>query len=345
MKWHGWVSEMINGCGINAWAVNSQIVHIVGDSPTGPFERVSVFAPPFAHEANVVRDSQGKWVMLYSAYNSITAKYSVDQKGYNVTSFADAVCTNCSQGASLSPARSQGCPFQRGNPPNLRHPFVQMMAIADSPYGPWEYQEIHPLTTGWDWNTALTINSDGSAIALIRGGMVWHANDYANNQTWHPVGVPMGQQSPQWEGIAVEDPYIWQDANGIYHALAHAFSPFFGVHAFVHPKDVPANFSDGRTIMKWTVSGSAYGNSVRFTDGGRYAFSRRERPHLIWSQENSDGIGIPPRPVALSNGVQYGGPANVVGKDTVFTLVQLIAQTQNRTAASERSSRDALSLD
>ena len=220
-----------------------------------------------------------------------------------------------------------------------------MMAIADSPYGPWEHQEIHPLTTGWDWNTALTINSDGSAIALIRGGMVWHANDYANNQTWHPVGVPMGQQSPQWEGIAVEDPYIWQDANGIYHALAHAFSPFFGVHAFVHPKDVPANFSDGRTIMKWTVSGSAYGNSVRFTDGGSYAFSRRERPHLIWSQENSDGIGITPRPVALSNGVQYGGPANAVGKDTVFTLVQLIAQTQNRTAASERSLRDALSLD
>jgi hypothetical protein len=29
----------------------------------------------------------------------------------------------------------------------------------------------------------------------------------------------------------VEDPYIWQE-NGIYHALAHAFFPFYGVHAF-----------------------------------------------------------------------------------------------------------------
>ena len=41
---------MTHGCGINAWETNSQIVHIVGDSPQGPFQRKDVFAPPFAHE-------------------------------------------------------------------------------------------------------------------------------------------------------------------------------------------------------------------------------------------------------------------------------------------------------
>ena len=50
-----------------------------------------------------------------------------------------------------------GCPFQRGTPRNLGHPFVQMLAIADSPAGPWRQSEIHGLTQGWDWNTALTI--------------------------------------------------------------------------------------------------------------------------------------------------------------------------------------------
>jgi hypothetical protein len=34
------------------------------------------------------------------------------------------------------------------------------------------------LTVGWDWNTALTINDDGSAVALIRGErmccVVWY---------------------------------------------------------------------------------------------------------------------------------------------------------------------------
>ena len=50
-----------------------------------------------------------------------------------------------------------GCPFQRGTPRSLGHPFVQMLAIADSPAGPWRQSEIHGLTQGWDWNTALTI--------------------------------------------------------------------------------------------------------------------------------------------------------------------------------------------
>ena len=36
--------------------------------------------------------------------------------------------------------------------------------------------------------------------------------------------------------------YIWVDANGVFHALAHAFTPFYGVHAYVHPKDVPKDW-------------------------------------------------------------------------------------------------------
>jgi hypothetical protein len=78
---------------------------------------------------------------------------------------------------------SPGCPLQRGKPEYLKHAFVQMMAIGKGPYGLWYHQEIHPLTTAWDWNTALTINADGSAVALIRGGMVWHAENYADNRT------------------------------------------------------------------------------------------------------------------------------------------------------------------
>ena len=63
-KWHGWASSMTHGCGINAWETNSEIVHIIGDAPTGPFARAEVFAPPFAHEPDVVRGPRGEWVML-----------------------------------------------------------------------------------------------------------------------------------------------------------------------------------------------------------------------------------------------------------------------------------------
>lgn len=240
--------------------------------------------------------------MLYSAFNPESARVSVDQKGYNASSLAKAVCTNCSRGFT-PPQGSPGCPFQRGTPSSLNHPMVQMMAIASSPNGPWEQQELHRLTIGWDWNTALTINADSSAVALIRGGMVWHARNYADNTTWEPVGVRHGQ-SPQWP-TSVEDPYVWRDGSGVYHALAHAFTPFYGVHAFVHPKDVPSNFSDQTTTMNWTLGGAAYGNNVSFTKGGKpdgsFAFSRRERPHLVWAPGQEGKI-----PLALTNGVEVG---------------------------------------
>ena len=46
-------------------------------------------------------------------------------------------------------------------------------------------------------NTALTINKDGSAVALIRGGMSWHASNYSDNTTWHAVGTnASGTHSP-----------------------------------------------------------------------------------------------------------------------------------------------------
>ena len=67
---------------------------------------------------------------------------------------------------------------------------------------------------------------DGSAVALIRGGMVWHASNYSDNTTWAAVVGDTGQsQSPHWP-TGVEDPYVWVDGGGVFHALAHAFSPF-----------------------------------------------------------------------------------------------------------------------
>jgi hypothetical protein len=65
--------------------------------------------------------------------------------------------------------------------------------------------------------------------------------------------------------------------------------------------------------MNWTVTGSAYGADVAFTDGSRFTFVRRERPHLIWR----DGEAV-----ALSNGVQYVGRLDEPKADATFTLVQ-----------------------
>ena len=74
-------------------------------------------------------------------------------------------------------------------------------------------------------------------------------------------------------------------------------------------------------VQVWNVTGVAYGNNVSFTDGTTELFTRRERPHLIWDAPTT-GVGVR-TPVALSNGVQYGGhAANQPFTDATLTLIQ-----------------------
>ena len=63
---------------------------------------------------------------------------------------------------------------------------------------------------------------------------------------------------------------------------------------------------------------------VSFTNRGTFAFSRRERPHLIWKEGGSAAGGV--KPIALSYGVEYGRLANTAGDDTIFTLDQQLQQ-------------------
>lgn len=305
-KWHGWASEMALNCGINAWQTNSRLVHIVGETPSGPFRRKDVTRPVFAHEASVVRGPMGEWVLLYSSYE------------FNSTELEKLTCQTCEDGNT--PSVSEACPFQRGYPKELAHNFKQMLSLSQSPYGPWsEPVEIPQLSKPWDWNTALTINADGSAVALLRAGFVWYAQNYSNSDSWRAVGANTGEpQGPPWKEVSVEDPFIWQ-RDGVYHALAHAFSPFYGVHAYAKPRE---DFDwDSGDPLEWTVSGVAYSNVVEFTDGQNYTFSRRERPHLVWAAGTEEGV----RPVALVNGVQPNGRPNAPGQDGTFTLSQPIS--------------------
>lgn len=310
-QWHGWSSEIRAHCGINAWETNSEVVHVVANDAEGPYQRREVVWPVFAHEPTVSRGPRGEWVMLYSSYPM------------NGTQVASSLCTNCSDGVTPPLAvagQPGGCPFERGSPKALAHPFRQMLAVSTSgPNGPWgEHNvEIPQLTVPWDWNTAMDIAADGSAVALIRGGMVWHADNYSDPATWRPVGGAGGQgEGPQWT-IGVEDPFVYRDQRGRFHALAHAFSPLFGVHA-IAVDGTPSNWTDG-TPMRWEITGAAYGNRVTFADGTVREYSRRERPHLIFGSGERQQ-----QPIALVNGVQYGGAPNQPFTDGVYTLVQPI---------------------
>ena len=286
-SWHAWASEMVNGCGLNTWRTNSQIVRFTAAAPGGPWARQEVVQPVFAHEPDVVRGPGGEWVMVWSAWP--------------LPSASDR-CSNCSGGATAPGLPKGGCG------PHSSHGFKQMMAVAPAPSGPWRALELPQLSTAWDWNFALAVRGDGSAVGLIRAGMAWRAppGGFANASAWQPVGgVPEGPQLP--DNGNVEDPFVWLDAKGRAHALFHNMEPSTGAVAYcgVHA------FSEGGEA--WVSGGWAFGGTVEFTDGTDFTFSRRERPHLLFGGDGSL--------IALSSGVQYGGGGQ---GDGTFTLVQPI---------------------
>jgi len=170
------------------------------------------------------------------------------------------------------------------------------------------------------WNTALTILPNGSAVAVLRALFPWFAENYADNSTWRAVGACEGcSQGPALPDSNVEDPQVYVDRRGMFHAVMHSMDVdqrFCGGHAFSE---------DGAA---WTYTGFAYSNNASYSDGSFQVFVRRERPHLLFG---ADGV----TPVALSNGVQYAPPPGVtctIGGspsvcDPIFTLVQPVRTT------------------
>lgn len=53
-QWHLFATEIANKCPLILFEYNSQVVRLVGDSPTGPFTRQEVVLPPFHHNPTAV---------------------------------------------------------------------------------------------------------------------------------------------------------------------------------------------------------------------------------------------------------------------------------------------------
>jgi len=167
------------------------------------------------------------------------------------------------------------------------------------------------------WNTALTILPNRTAIAGLRALFPWRAEDYADNTTWHAMPPGTDGQGPALPDSNIEDPALWFDfRRGAFHAIMHTMDAggpggaYCGGHAF------------STNGWQWTYSGTAYSCAQNYSDGSWQEFARRERPHILFAP---DGV----TPIALSNGVQYAAPANVTCKiggspylcDPIFTLV------------------------
>lgn len=292
--WHMFASELTAHCGITSWTFNSRVVHATSPTPLGRYVRDAEFAGVFSHEPTAVRDpATGEWAVFYTSE----------------APSGRPVC-NCSDGSS-TPACERFPKYGKQGP--------TLLTWAPSPTGPWSppLQLFSEGARQADTNLAPLIFPNGSLLGIWRThpgaspGSIPHlvtaahwkdASSYAwRTDAMLPLQLP--------EDVGLEDPHLYTDARGGFHALFHAFSlnasaaqGDYGGHAFSE---------DG---WSWTWSGLAYSSRGAYAGSGSFAFLGRQRPHLVFAEGSASPLG-------LTNGVIYAD-ASTAGTDACFTFVQ-----------------------
>ncbi len=282
-KYHMFLAEFDNHCGVNSWTINSVVTHAQSTNGyNSPYKRVQVIHEHFAHEPDAIRGPNGEIVLYYSAYNFSS-------------NISECECTDGSTPPCSKPRRE----------------VINIMQYAESNNfnGPWYRTVIFPTrpTTDYDTNLAGIITPNGTFVGLFR---IWTSgseiflvtsNDWKNGSLY--IHHMNNELFPQLTGYFTEDPFVYIDCNGYYHAIFHNMSPrnetVCGGHAFS---------IDG---INWIYGGSSYDNNVQFTDNTNFTFTRRERPHFIFAEDKCT-------PIALTNGAEYGGKYG----DATYTVLQ-----------------------
>ena len=295
-QYHMFLAEMLNGCGMNTWTTNSVIRHAVADTPAGPYTPKEVIMMPFAHNPTALQAPDGTYLIYHIGCG---------------TPNGGTPCTDCKNGVTgkcHGPGEMVACTKNTTN-----------ILFSKSLDGPWQQLNapiVYSATMGTPYqvdNPTVTFFKNGSLLMLGRGGNLAHESStdgYITAPSWKGPytmhSVVGDSKSP-----AVEDPFVWQDKRGMFHALFHKFTdehPGCGGHAFSR---------DGKA---WTLhSDSAYTTDITTTLGTAHKFFRRERPHLLFD-ENLDGGHTPT--MLFTSLTQWGDSAHP--GDSAFTFAQVI---------------------
>jgi len=245
--YHMFVAEMAEGFGLNSWGTNSIVAHAVSVTPEGPFERKKVIVDAFSHNPTINRAPDGTWVMWHIGCGTPN-KYSK--------------CESCSGG------RTGGCPRaheQVGCTNDTTH-----VLSARSLDGPWTALNASITNPNGNFNIdnpAPYFFDNGSVLLLGRGGSSKNCRSIT---------------APSWQGpytlgplinvhASVEDPFLYRDTRGNFHALFHGYSANSGYHSF------------SRDGLTWENALPAYNTTVNMSDGTWVTHGRRERPHLLFN--------------------------------------------------------------
>lgn len=272
-----------------SWALKSEVVHVVSDTPEGPYKFSDVALPARGAEYWDGRCTHNPRILYYQG------KYYLVYMGSTH-------------------------PFEEPTPEELtfNSPWMIVarsnkrigLAVADSPYGPWKRFDKPILDTKpgtfysyFTSNPSPCILEDGSVMMVFKGrhyvGNKWsgmslgvaYAPSIEGPYTVLNDGKPILSSEKNGEA---EDPFFWKDEEG-YHIV---FKDQLGKYTGEKESGVLAHSKDG---VNWVIDKcpQAYSLMLNWDDGVTSRVGQLERPFILFENgepaymffATSDGIG------------------------------------------------------
>lgn len=281
-KYHMFMAEMLNHCGLFAWRTNSACVHATADTPEGPYTFSDVAVPQFCHNPQVYK---------YTKPDGGGTGYALFHIGMGTGAPVPKKCAppgNRTGGGPGSDAGS-GVKFVEnpGGPRTVSISAADAQAMAaeeaagtgarlhlsDSPYGPWI---PHPGVTPDCNNPAPFQHPNGTWYLLCNSHTIYRAPTVTGN--WTAVGS--AYCSPAGLPGTYEDPFLYMDAQERWHIIFHVYNATFPCGACNSTLVSGHRFSeDGIHYMGSYVS--PYTHTIERTDGTKMEVATRERPKML----------------------------------------------------------------
>jgi len=297
-EWVLFVTEIANHCGLSEWQHMSTIVAATSGSPAGPYRRAALVLPPQAHNPYYAFDPSSRTHLIYHIGDGDSpASPSNPFKHCNNGTTPNLTATKLFGEYSSQPHILAS--------KSLDGPFVRVNVTLPAGH----------TAVGWgNDNPAPFIFENGTVLMLTRkyNGTAHSHHIEPHDTIWlvrassyeGPYELVFDTPVFEHENFNEEDPCIWRDQRGNFHALFH----FSRGHAWS---------SDG---IHWSWGGGrpAWTSTLRNSDGIVHTLRDAERPR-IWVNATS---GLPELLFVASGGATQ--PSKPGLGQLGFTVVQRI---------------------
>lgn len=289
-SWHMWHSEIAGNCTLKQWRTTSQIRHATASSAIGPWTPQEVVVTPEAHNPQVAR-LKDDTLILFDSYG-----------GY------DSHWQPCKHTGPHEQGHRAALHVE-GNPPcnNAGPGNLTIHVLLPVPNPTWQRRSVpidYPCRSCNLTPSPVVVNNTVYVMLHCDPDDTHHICDLTMVKATDPINGPYERVNDRvWDSSEApghpEDPGMWVDKRGNWHALLH--NGPHGLHLWS---------SDGGKTFH-TTNKEPYPFTVNVTvdfSSKPVTLGRRERPVMFLDK----------------NGLPYALVTSAEGEGPTFTLVQMI---------------------